>query len=188
MQKKFSKSGVIPTSRISVPQEISSLDEAKVSYAILGLEFAHASDKDASLHTKFDVKCDRGTTLIDICPPLAETITSSSFSRSDFDSALNSLRGIHQQAKGSFTLSPTEVQNYTLYIPDKVLKASNFSLVEKWVNGHCKFGGRLPQSGNPVLMDIAYDLNSGKGTIQVNCDSAMALNPLLSYFKSILSS
>ena len=190
MQKKFSKSGVIPTTRISVPQEISSLDSSKVSFTTVGLEFAQASDKDGAILAKFDVKCDRGTTSIDICPPLAETLQEFKMSRSDFDAASSKLHGIHQQAKASFNLpsgSGGNVKSYYKRIPKRVLKSSNLSLVESWTDSHCKFVGRLPSSGNYVLLDIECDASSGGGNINLCCDSAMALNPLLAFFKNAIT-
>ena len=190
LQKKTSKSGVIPTTRIIVPQEIASLDSSKVSFATVGLEFAKASDKDGAILAKFDVRCDRGTTPIEICPPLAETLQEFKMSRSDFDAASTKLRGIHQQAKASFNLpsgSGGNVKSYYKRIPKRVLKSSNLSIVESWTDSHCKFIGRLPASGNYVLLNIECDASSGGGNINLYCDSAMALNPLLAFFKNAIT-
>uniref|UniRef100_A0A7S3Q5N7 Clathrin/coatomer adaptor adaptin-like N-terminal domain-containing protein n=1 Tax=Chaetoceros debilis TaxID=122233 RepID=A0A7S3Q5N7_9STRA len=73
MKRNNTQSGIIPTTRIIVPQEISSLDSAKISSAFVGLEFAQVTYKKGAISAKFDVKCDSGTMLIDISPPLGET-------------------------------------------------------------------------------------------------------------------
>ena len=125
MQKKVTKSGVVPTTRVGLPQEISSLDSSKVSHATICLEFAHASDKDGALLAKFDVKCDRGATPIDIRPPLAETARPNKMSLEEFDSAISKLNGIHQQAKAKFNLSSSDLKMNLKQIPTKILKASN---------------------------------------------------------------
>jgi AP-3 complex subunit beta len=187
IQKKFAKSGVLSTTRISIPQEIASLGSSKVSFAIIGLEFAQASDKDRTLLAKFDVKCDRGTTPIDLCPSLAETLQECKISRSDFDAASLKLHGIHQQAKASFNLPTANVQSSYDLIPKVILKGSNLSVVESWTDNHCKFAGKLPASGNQVLLDIQCNPSSGAGEINIFCDSAMALNPLLASIKSTIT-
>jgi len=188
LQKKFAKSGVVPTTRISIPQEIASLGSFKVSFATVGLEFAQASDKDGTILAKFDVKCDRGITPVELCPPLAETLQEFNMPRSDFDAASRKLHGIHQQAKVSFTLPSANVESYYKRIPKRVLKCSNLSIVESWTDSHCKFAGKLPASGNHVILDIQCNPSSGGGMINICCDSAMALNPLLAFIKNVITS
>jgi len=59
----------------------------------VGLEFAQVTYKKGAISAKFDVKCDSGTMLIDISPPLGETregiamaiSTSENLFRSDVD-------------------------------------------------------------------------------------------------------
>ena len=125
MQKKVTKSGIIPTSRISIPQEISSLESMKVSSAIIGLEFAQASDKEGALLAKFDLKCDRGTTPIDICPPLAETVKPSPISVEKFDESIMKLQGIHQQSKATFNVPLSDLKSFKKQVESNILKATS---------------------------------------------------------------
>ena len=56
-------SGVVPTTRTVIPQEIDMLNNSQKSYAIVDLEFAQTSDKDGAIVARFDVvKCDRSST------------------------------------------------------------------------------------------------------------------------------
>jgi hypothetical protein len=72
-------------------------------------------------------------------------------------------------------------------IPKVILKGSNLSVVESWTDNHCKFAGKLPASGNQVLLDIQCNPSSGAGEINIFCDSAMALDPLLASIKSTIT-
>ncbi len=124
MKKKVTNSGVVPTTRIIVPQEISTLEASKVSHAIVGLEFAHASDKEGATYAKFDVKCDRGTTTVDICPPLAELIQPMEMTKEQFDTKSNGMHGIHQRSKAAISLSTDGIKKRLKRLPSKIQKVS----------------------------------------------------------------
>ncbi len=103
-QRKVTTSGTVPTTRVKIPQEISSLDSSKISLAVIGLESAQASSKDGSILAKFDVKCDRGTTQIEIRPPLAETIQPIYMAKSEFVSLADKMHDIHQRSEALLSL------------------------------------------------------------------------------------
>lgn len=175
MPKNVSKSNVIPTTRTYLPMEISTLENSKLSYAIVGIEFAQASDKDGAMMAKFDIKCDRGTTPIDICPPLAEMIRPVHLSRQEFDTAIEKLQGIHQQTMASFH---APLGNILVNIQE----ASGMMEVEGSEEHNYKLAGALPFSGNLVLLHVKWDSISKSGEIHIYCDNAMALSPLITYF------
>ncbi len=128
MQRKVTTNGVIPTTRTAIPQEIDMLNTSQISYAMVGLEFAQVSDKDGAILARFDVKCDRSSTSIDIRPPLAELLIRSAITISDFDDAMQKLHGIHQRAVSKFDSSSIEEREVSTFyddLPLKILKASN---------------------------------------------------------------
>jgi len=57
---------------------------------------------------------------------------------------------------------------------------------KEWEKNYCRFSGCLPESGKDVLVRIQCDDKSGSGEIVIFCDSAMALNSLLAYFKKAI--
>ncbi len=187
MQRSVSSSGAIPTTRTVLPQEIDMLNTSQISYAMIGLEFAQNSDKDGAFHSRFDIKCDRSSTSVDIHTPLAELLVGNEMSISDFDESMQKLHGIHQHAISKFELSLSS-QKYE-ELPSKILKASTLTLVgnKKWKNNCCRFVGTLPASGKDVLVRIRCDENSGAGELAICCDSAMALNSLLAFLKKAIN-
>jgi len=180
LPKKNPKANTISVVKNILPVEIASLDKSKISYAVVGLEFPQASDRDGAMWAKFDVKSDRGVIPIDICPPLAEIIEPTHMSQHEFDTATYKLQGIHQHAMTSFKASFDKIS-------EKVLEASSIAVVEGCSSDHFKFAGVLPESRNPVLLSVKCDSSSGSVEMHVNCDNAMALGPLLSSFKSAIS-
>ena len=128
MQKKVQSSNVVATARVVLPQEISLLPVSKVSYAMVGIEFEKASDKDGSMMTKFDAKCDRSSTVLDLQPPLSELLIKSKCNRVDFDAKIKKLGGVHQSAKSSFTLKSNggeSVASQYNKLPAKICKFIN---------------------------------------------------------------
>ena len=193
MQRNVSSSGTIPTTRAIIPQEIDILNSSQISFAMIGLEFAQHSDKDGAFHTRFDIKCDRSSTSVDIRPPLAELLLESKImSIVDFDESMQKMHGIHQQAMSKFELSPSSkgssISLMHEKLPVKILKASTLVLVgnKKWKNNCCRFVGALPASGKDVLVRIRCDKNSGAGELAICCDSAIALNSLLAFLKKAI--
>lgn len=177
--KKNLKTNIVPVAKSILPVEIAALDKAKISYAVVGLEFSQASDKDGAMWAKFDVKSDRGTFPIDVCPPLAETIEPIAMSQKEFDIAANKLQGIHQQTMASFKASFDNLL-------DKVMEVSSMAVVEGGPSGIFKFSGVLPKSRTPVLLSVKCNSSTESVDMHIYCDNAMALSPLLSSFKSAL--
>lgn len=130
MQRNVPTSGSIPTTKVVIPQEIDILNTSQLSYAITGLEFAQATDKENTIHARFDIKCDRSSTSVDISPPLAELLieTKQTWSVSKFDETIQKSHGIHQQVKCKIELSSLKKASSiaTLYqkLPSKILKVS----------------------------------------------------------------
>ena len=107
---------------------MSLLPTSKGSYAIVGIEFANASDKDSAMMTRFDAKCDRSTTAFDTQPALSELLVESKYSRADFDAKVKKLGGVHQSAKSSFLLAPSSgesVANKYNKLPANICKFIN---------------------------------------------------------------
>ena len=114
--------------RTVIPQELDVLEKSHMSLTILGLEFAHTSDKDGVMQARFDVKCDRSTTTVDIRPPLAELITPNhDVEASDFCAAIDKLQGIHQRAVTKIDLSKKSMDLSSAYkdLPSQITKATN---------------------------------------------------------------
>jgi hypothetical protein len=127
MQRKVTTSGAIPTTRIMIPQEIDMLKSSQVSYAMVGVEFAQVSEKDGSMLARFDIKCDRSSTSVDIRPPLAELLIGKQMNMSDFNQSMQALHGIHQRAVSKFNLSSSKGSVSSIYdeLPSKIMKSSN---------------------------------------------------------------
>ena len=128
MQKKIQNSNIVATTRVLLPQEISLLPPAKVSYAMVGIEFANASDKDGAMMARFDAKCDRSTSAFDVQSPLSELLLKSIYSRADFDERIKTMGGVHQSAKSSFLLTASSgesVANKYNKLPAKICKFVN---------------------------------------------------------------
>ena len=128
MQRKVTNNGTVPTTRTAIPQEIDMLNSSELSYAMVGLEFAQVSEKDGAILARFDVKCDRSSTSIDIRPPLAELLVGSTSAKeiSDFDETMQQLQGIHQRTISKIDSSSIKGEVSTFYddLPSKILKAS----------------------------------------------------------------
>lgn len=178
--KKNPKTNIVPVAKSMLPLEIATLDTTKISYAVVGIEFSQASDKDGAMWAKFDVKSDRGVIPIDICPSLAELIEPIQMSQHEFDTAARKLQGIHQQTMASFKASFDNIL-------ETVLKVSSIAVVEECTSDLFKFAGVLPASRTPVLLSVKCSSSLGSVDIQIYCDNAMALSPLLSSFKSAIS-
>lgn len=198
LQRKVSTSGVIPTSRVVIPQEIDMLNSSQMSYAMVGLEFAQVSDKDGAILSRFDIKCDRSSTSVDIRPPLAEllTVNRNQMSIADFDESMQKMHGIHQQAVIKFDLSSISEESgsgiSSLYkqLPSRILNVSTLTLVGKkeWNGSTCRFAASLPASGKDVLVKIQCDKKTGTGELTICCDSATALSSLLRFLKKAILS
>lgn len=179
-QKKITGSGHIPTIRVVLPQEIMSLACGSSCLAIIGLEFANPADKDGVIFTRFEIKSDRSNTLIDIKPPLAEMLQKSSISSIEsFQAITKSLSGTYQHSKSDIQIANKDA------VIENILSSSNISLVHRWVHNKCRFSGKLPASGNDVLLEISC-IDGGDGEIIVFCDNAMAVNSLLVYFRDVI--
>ena len=127
MQRSVSSSNIVPATKVMIPQEIDMLNKSQLSFVIIGIEFAQASDKDGALLARFDVKCDRSTTSVDINPPLAELIVRNKLDIVEFDKAMGKLHGIHQRTESRFDIPPSVFDK----LPSKILKASNLVSISK---------------------------------------------------------
>lgn len=188
LQRKVTASGAVPITRMMIPQEIDMLKSAQMSYAMVGIEFAQVSDKDGAMVARFDFKCDRSSTSVDIRTPLAELLVGKEkTSISDFSQSMQKLHGIHQRALCSIDLTSSGGSVSSRYdeLPAKILKSSNLSLVgdKEWNNNVSRFIGLLPACDKEVLIEINCNRNTGVGEITICCDSAMALNSLLGFLK-----
>ena len=65
---------------------------------------------------------------VDIRPALAELLTGSQMSSSEFDEAMQKSHGIHQRAVSKFDISSSEGTTSSLYdrLPSAIVKASKF--------------------------------------------------------------
>ena len=104
IKRNATKKGTIGVNRVIIPQEIGLLNKTQKCLLTLGLEFLGTSDKAGAMLARFDIRSDRGSSTVDIRPPLAEFFTRCSMNYSDFDSAVEKLNGMHQRSVSSFTL------------------------------------------------------------------------------------
>ena len=103
-----------------------------MSYAMVGLEFAQVSDKDGAILSRFDIKCDRSSTSVDIHPPVAELLigNKNGMSIADFDETLHKMHGIHQQVASKFDLSSisegggSDISLLYSQLPSRILNVS----------------------------------------------------------------
>jgi len=200
--KNSNTKATIPTTRTSLPNEIELLQHSQISYSILTLQFASASDREDAISARFDVKSDRGSTSMTIRPPLGEMLSSwnvigggSSRRMNDgeFDMAVGRLQGIHQRSTASFSLVPDDDGNdgsFENQMDDtlvKISKAANLNPIGNqmvWnIENQYKLMGRLPASGTQVLILVKCNPKTGVGEIIVCCDNTMALNTIMELLK-----
>jgi len=186
-------SGIVSTTRVFVPQEIELLKYSQVCYLMLGLEFASCSDKDGAIQARFDVKSHCGSAEMMICPPLGEMLKPCDMISSDFDVAVNKLKGIHQRSVAPLSLIPDvggTIEEKFKDLPAKIIKAANLTPINNrlsWNGNQCNFVGCLPSSQLVVFVVLECNPQTGAGEITVCCDSAMALNALLELLKKAVN-
>ena len=91
-----------PTLRQAIlPLEISALKKKQSSSTFLILSFLD-SNNVSSLSARFEVKSDKGTTAIDIRPPLVEMLRKVRLNESEFENVINKLSGPHQKTASTF--------------------------------------------------------------------------------------
>lgn len=180
IQKRANGTGCVDISNVVLPQEISSLDGGKVCVVLIGIQFSNPSDKEGAMVAKFDVKCDRSTTAIELKPPLAEMIQSSSITNIEsFEKAVKRLSGTYQKSRSNILIKDKD------QVMDKILSSSTITLVHGWVDNVCRFAGTLPVSSLDLLLEISYS-PEGSSEMFVYCDDAMAVNSLLVFFRDVL--
>jgi hypothetical protein len=180
IQKRAIGTGCVDISKVVLPQEISSLDSGKVCVVLIGIQFLNPSDKEGAMVAKFDVKCDRSTTAIELKLLLAEMIQSSSITNIEsFEKVAKRLSGTYQKSKSSILINDKD------QVMDKILSSSTITLVHGWVENVCRFAGTLPVSSLDLLLEISYS-PEGSSEIFVYCDDAMAVNSLLVFFRDVL--
>jgi len=92
--------------RAILPLEISALNKNQSSSTFLILVFSPSSSP-SSLSARFDVKSDKGTTAIDIRPPLSEMLGSLRLNESEFDAILGKMSAPHQKITLAFDWKST---------------------------------------------------------------------------------
>jgi len=180
IQKKNLGNGYIDAEKVVLPQDILSLDSGQLCLVLIGIQFSNISDKDGAMVAKFDVKCDRGTTAIEIKLPLAEMVQRSSITDiKSFEKEVKRLSGTYQKSRLTVLIKDKD------QVIDTILSSSTISLVHRWDENACRFAGKLPVSSLDLLLKISCSPD-GSGEIIVYCDDAMAVNSLLVFFRDIL--
>ena len=185
--QRSSPSGAIGPKRIVIPPEIVALEQGKAAQAYLGVIFAGVSDRDGSLHAKFEIKSDRNSTPVDFKPPIVELLRPIQMKSDEFETAVKGLHGF-QRMTASFDM-PTE-EDSLHKIPTLVLQCSSMVPVDKnaeWAKDkRFRLVGGLPASTEKVYAILEQPKKSSggqKGKIVVCCDNALATNSVLDSLK-----
>jgi len=187
-------SGNTGINRVAIPQEISALKPHQMSLAVMGIEYMNISDKVGAILSRFDVKCDRGSTPVELRLPLGELLKPCFLSESDFTAAFSRFHGLHQKAQSSFDLSLDTVDSTKTRIsdvPKKIIKHAKLRLIgdeSNWSrDSTIKLAGMLPESEYQVLVVVEINPNTGIGKIVVCCEDTMTLNALMSLLKKAIT-
>jgi AP-3 complex subunit beta len=183
--QRSAASGAIAPRRVVFPPEISALEKGKMAMLVLGVEFTASSDKDGSMHGKFEVKSDKGSSPLDVRPPLGELLQPVKMSKNEFEGYIQRLQGFNR-VSSSFKLTGGE--NARIDLPKKLLKKAALTALNKdmkWKDNKFHFSGQLPMSDDKVFVVVTVD-DFSRGELLVCCDNAMATNSILDLLKKAL--
>lgn len=183
--QRSAASGAIALRRVVIPPEISVLEKGKMAILVLGVEFTASSDKDGSMHGKFEVKSDKGSGPLDVRPPLGELLQPAKMSKSDFEASIQRLQGFNR-VTSSFKLTGGDKAREDL--PEKMMKKAALTALNKdlkWKDNKFHFSGQLPVSIDKVFVVLTVD-DFSRGELLVCCENAMATNSILDLLKKAM--
>jgi len=163
--------------RAILPLEISALNKNQSSSTFLILVFSPSSSP-SSLSARFDVKSDKGTTAIDIRPPLSEMLGSLRLNESEFDAILGKMSAPHQKITLAFDWKST-------FDSEVVAKYCNLTIVDTNTKAISKFVASLPHTNESICILIE---KSSTGIITIYCDNAIASNAVMEAIKEAVAS
>jgi hypothetical protein len=177
--------GVIGLRRSIVPPEISTLPKGKMTTSILGMDFASVSDKEGSLHARFEIKSDRGNNPLDLKPPLGELVKPLKMKADEFEKRMERLQGFQR------VVSSINVDSETMATLDKaILKQVNVKPLgsdKPWLESFSlRLVGLLPASTDKLYIEVRGKKHNGSGSFTVCSDNALATNSILDTLKKAL--
>jgi hypothetical protein len=183
---RSSSSGHVGPTRTVIPPEIVALAKGKMAMAVLGMTFASVSDREGSLQARFDLKSDRGSTALDLRPPLGELVQPLKMPTETFEKGMQRLQGF-QRVVSKFTVPSVEDLDASVLKHIALLPLDSKSEKMWKESRQLRLVGSLPASTDKVYV-VVQCKDDTSGTFTVCCDNAMATNSILDTLKKAIKS